>query len=85
MRRHVHGWERQDLVDLDIWKQFEEVFSSVQRNSKVRQNDCRSLHIRVDSFRSRARVSELAGLRWNDIGTNSITIDERFCHGDWGA
>src|SRR5262249_45225668 len=30
------------------------------------------------------RVSELAGLRWN-IGTNSITIDERFCRGDWGA
>jgi integrase len=22
------------------------------------------------------RVSELAGLRWNDIGTNSITIDD---------
>jgi len=31
------------------------------------------------------RVSELAGLRWNDIGTNSITIDERFCRPDWGA
>jgi integrase len=31
------------------------------------------------------RVSELAGLRWNDIGLNSVTIDERFCRGDWGA
>ena len=31
------------------------------------------------------RVSELAGLRWNDIGASSITIDERFCRGDWGA
>ncbi len=31
------------------------------------------------------RVSELAGLRWNDVGTNCITIDERFCRGDWGA
>jgi len=31
------------------------------------------------------RVSELAGLRWDDIGANSITIDERFCRGDWGA
>ena len=31
------------------------------------------------------RVSELAGLRWDDIGHNSITIDERFCRGDWGA
>ena len=31
------------------------------------------------------RVSELAGLRWNDIGSNSITVDERFCRGDWGA
>ncbi len=30
-------------------------------------------------------VSELAGLRWNDIGLNCITIDERFCRGDWGA
>jgi len=31
------------------------------------------------------RVSELAGLRWNDLSENSITIDERFCRGDWGA
>jgi integrase len=31
------------------------------------------------------RVSELAGLRWNDIHSNSITIDERYCRGDWGA
>jgi len=31
------------------------------------------------------RVSELAGLRWNDIGASSITIDERFCRGDWGG
>jgi len=31
------------------------------------------------------RVSELAGLRWNDVHQDSITIDERFCRGDWGA
>src|SRR5262249_31913037 len=31
------------------------------------------------------RISELAGLRWNDIGLDSITIDERYCRGDWGA
>jgi integrase len=31
------------------------------------------------------RVSELAGLRWNDVHENSITVDERFCRGDWGA
>ena len=31
------------------------------------------------------RVSELAGLRWNDLGENTITIDERYCRGDWGA
>ena len=31
------------------------------------------------------RVSELAALRWNDIGEDTITIDERFCRGDWGA
>ncbi len=29
------------------------------------------------------RVSELAGLRWNDVRQDSITIDERFCRGDW--
>jgi integrase len=31
------------------------------------------------------RVSELIGLRWNDIHVeaNSITIDERYCRGDW--
>src|SRR5439155_16574723 len=31
------------------------------------------------------RISELAGLRWNDIHPDSITIDERYCRGDWGA
>jgi integrase len=31
------------------------------------------------------RVSELAGLRWGKIGKDSITIDERYCRGDWGA
>lgn len=30
------------------------------------------------------RVSELIGLRWNDIHDKSITIDERYCRGDWG-
>ena len=31
------------------------------------------------------RISELIGLRWNDIheDSNSITIDERYCRGDW--
>jgi len=31
------------------------------------------------------RVSELAGLRWNDVTFDSISIDERYCRGDWGA
>jgi len=31
------------------------------------------------------RVSELAGLKWNDIHPDAITIDERYCRGDWGA
>jgi integrase len=31
------------------------------------------------------RVSELAGLRWNDIHENAISIDERYSRGDWGA
>jgi integrase len=31
------------------------------------------------------RASELAGLRWDDIHEESITIDERYCRGDWGA
>jgi integrase len=31
------------------------------------------------------RVSELAALRWEDIHEESITIDERYCRGDWGA
>lgn len=30
------------------------------------------------------RVSELIGLRWDDIHERSITIDERYCRGDWG-
>ena len=31
------------------------------------------------------RVSELIALRWGDVGTDSLTIDERYCRGDWGA
>jgi integrase len=31
------------------------------------------------------RVSELAAMRWNDLGEDTITIDERYCRGDWGA
>ncbi len=31
------------------------------------------------------RVSELIGLRWNDVHEDSITIDERYCRGDWGT
>lgn len=30
------------------------------------------------------RVSELIGLRWGDVHDHSITIDERYCRGDWG-
>jgi integrase len=29
------------------------------------------------------RVSELIGLKWQDIGPDTITIDERYCRGDW--
>lgn len=29
------------------------------------------------------RVSELAGLRWRNIHADSITIEERYCRGDW--
>jgi integrase len=31
------------------------------------------------------RVSELIGLKWSDVHADSITVDERFCRGDWGA
>jgi integrase len=31
------------------------------------------------------RVSELIALRWSDIQEHSITIDERYCRGDWAA
>jgi integrase len=31
------------------------------------------------------RVSELAGLKWNDIHADSVVVDERYCRGDWGA
>jgi integrase len=29
------------------------------------------------------RVSELIGLKWDDIGLDSITVNERYCRGDW--
>ncbi len=31
------------------------------------------------------RVSELIGLKWEDVHADSITIDERYCRGDWGC
>lgn len=31
------------------------------------------------------RASELIGLRWRNIHQDSITIDQRYCRGDWGA
>jgi integrase len=31
------------------------------------------------------RVSEVIALRWSDILEQSITIDERYCRGDWAA
>lgn len=30
------------------------------------------------------RVSELIGLRWRNVGPDSITVAERCCRGDWG-
>jgi integrase len=31
------------------------------------------------------RVSELIGLKWEDVHEDALTIDERFCRGDWGC
>ena len=31
------------------------------------------------------RISELTALRWEDIHPDSITVDERYCRGDWAA
>jgi len=31
------------------------------------------------------RVSELVGLRWRNVHEDAITIEERYCRGDWGA
>ena len=31
------------------------------------------------------RVSELVGLRWNDVGEDTLMVDERCCRGDWSA
>ena len=31
------------------------------------------------------RVSELIGLKWEDVHADSLTIDERFCRGNWGT
>jgi len=31
------------------------------------------------------RASEVIGLKWGDVGEDTLTIDERFCRGDWGA
>lgn len=31
------------------------------------------------------RISELAALKWRNVHQDSITIDERYCRGDWSA
>jgi integrase len=31
------------------------------------------------------RVSEIIGLRWGNVHHDSITIEERYCRGEWGA
>jgi len=31
------------------------------------------------------RVSELCAMRWRNVHESSISIEERFCRGDWGA
>lgn len=31
------------------------------------------------------RVSELIGLKWEDVHSDSLTIDEKYCRGDWGC
>lgn len=31
------------------------------------------------------RVSELIGLKWEDVGPSSLMVDERYCRGDWSA
>ncbi|HEU5403053.1 MAG TPA: tyrosine-type recombinase/integrase [Terriglobales bacterium] len=38
----------------------------------------------LEPSRPGLRVSELIGLRWEDVHADSITIDERYCRGDWG-
>jgi integrase len=30
------------------------------------------------------RASELIGLKWGNVGADSITVSERYCRGDWG-
>jgi len=30
------------------------------------------------------RVSELIGLRWRNVHEDSMTVEERYCRGDWG-
>ncbi len=31
------------------------------------------------------RVSELIGLKWDDVLSDALVIDERYCRGDWGC
>jgi integrase len=31
------------------------------------------------------RVSELIGLKWEDVHDDALTVDERYCRGDWSV
>jgi integrase len=57
-------------------EQFEQIMSLIAEPYST------MVHVAVYSG---LRVSELIGLRWADVGSDSLMVDERYCRGDWSA
>jgi integrase len=57
-------------------RQFEELLARIPEPYST------MVHVAVYSG---LRVSELIGLRWNDVGYDWLMVDERCCRGDWST
>ena len=88
-RRHLDGI----VIDCDDvpggTKALPEPRKALHRPGEVRVVACShsgayATMVHVAAFTG-LRASELIGLRWKNVHADSITVEERYCRGEWGA